>query len=424
MGNDKEIALFHDRIAKDMGIVSSRNAVNMIFTSLGGHYMNLLQKTSDAVNPVRKNGSIVDTRKHLMFIRPPGFGKTMMLKGLLYDVLPEETKYTSHPDTGNRIETSTFQNILTEAGFTGTVRGNGNMVENVEGIAARCNRGFVVVEEFSAILESFSQTHSSNFEQALLMALDSGRVTKSLANGTISYDTNLTLAAGIQPTKMVDASSGLMRRFLVEYCIPSAEASKNIVAASRNAWLEQDKNDNAMDLKRDLQAYIKTEVMNQTYNSITYEHDKLFKLFDTFGMPAGIESDIYMQAAIAYNYFVGNIEDNTIVVKLNKDLENMLTVDFVSRYLLSFNMHAIVLLVILKNMRNEGIASIKLVDILEASNAYQMNSQQITYALKSLEDMSIITKMKIKQSDVYSITNDVFFDKIVNRLDAIQKAMV
>jgi len=88
------------------------------------------------------------------------------------------------------------------------------------------------VEQYSAVTEALSATHSQTLDPALLGALDSGWVYKSLAAGSMSYQTNLTLWAATQPARF-DLRSGMARRFLFIYFIPNSKDLNEIRMARR-----------------------------------------------------------------------------------------------------------------------------------------------------------------------------------------------
>jgi len=154
-----------------------------------------------------EGGSVPNTRLHIMYVAFPEFGKSFFLKQFL-----ESERYSIMRGTHIR---GTFEGNMSEAGFSGTIKNIEGEKEPVitEGLCKQEKNSIVGIEEFSAITNAFKQTYNVGLDTSLLTALDTGNVVKRLGPGKISYHTNLTLWAGVQPARY-DLSSGFSRRFI------------------------------------------------------------------------------------------------------------------------------------------------------------------------------------------------------------------
>ena len=125
---------------------------------------------------------------------------------------------------------------MSEAGFTGTIRATDNEGDPIitYGAAHDYANHIVGIEEFSALTTAMKQEHSSNLDNALLTALDSGHLVKRLAAGEIKYETNITLMVGSQPSRF-DLASGLGRRFFFIYFVPSAAERRELKLCRRRS---------------------------------------------------------------------------------------------------------------------------------------------------------------------------------------------
>jgi len=169
--------------------------------SLGCHVFNIMNQGKQIYV---EGGTVPNTRLHLLFVAFPGFGKSFFLKQWLkgHNSLLEGTSVPV-----------TFEGSQTDAGFIGTAHFNEQGKPEIkEGLCKQEKSSIVGIEEFSAITNSFKQTYNVGLDTSLLTSLDSGDVVKRLGAGRVSYHTDLTLWAGVQPARY-DLSSGFSRRF-------------------------------------------------------------------------------------------------------------------------------------------------------------------------------------------------------------------
>ncbi|RLE67016.1 MAG: hypothetical protein DRJ38_00150 [Thermoprotei archaeon] len=170
-------------------------------------------------------GGVPDTRLHVLMVAPPGASKSFWLEQFI------QGDHAILRDSG--IEVGYIQQT-TAAGFVGTTRFvNGGRVYE-PGLAEIYKNAILGVEEFSDLTNAFQTEHGRQLENALLTALDSGRVEKSLASGEIRYVTHVTLQCGVQPARY-DMSGGLGRRFLFIVFIPSERDFETLKWARRAA---------------------------------------------------------------------------------------------------------------------------------------------------------------------------------------------
>jgi len=228
--------------------------------SLGAHLFNLANKgeyeydamgneesVSKGKGSLKTGKRVLDTRLHIMFVTPPGFGKTYFIEQFiegLHSIVPQrlyakEIKANEYECIPCKIALNT-----TGAGFTGTVRqgptnitDEGKMeIQGVQraGLAQRYSTGILGFDEFSDLTEMMKRKHSRELDTALLKALDSGIMTRDLAPGSIDYRTGVTLWAGTQPERF-DMSSGLARRLIFLRFTPTKKDQNDIRWAMRRS---------------------------------------------------------------------------------------------------------------------------------------------------------------------------------------------
>jgi len=160
-------------------------------------------------------------RLHILFVAPPGFMKSFYLGTMGGD---EFSIYA-----GSTIEFG-YESSTTEAGLVGTIRDIGNGIVNEErGLADTYNKGFVMIDEFSALSNALNVNYNSQMEPQMLSVLDSGHITKRLASGKLEYKTNMTLWAGVQPARY-ELSSGLGRRLCFMVFLPTKEDNDKLMS--------------------------------------------------------------------------------------------------------------------------------------------------------------------------------------------------
>jgi len=270
------------------------------------HIMNLENKSRQFY---LESGTLPDLRVQMFLVSPPGFMKSFFLKILLQ---------TPTSLLGGTVVKTAYQGSLSEAGFVGTIRfGSEDEPVTSFGAAAEYSDYIVGIEEFNALTNAMKQEHSTNLDNALLTALDSGRLVKRLGAGEIKYDTNITLFSGSQPARF-NLSSGLGRRFVFIYFIPNAKEKEKLKIARREG--------------RGVSG--RPEVLKQVIKDVAYIEDrcKYVKEFefssrftnflDTLGVTHFVEP-LYERLGLGFTLSTKTI-DTIVKVDLNEELKRFL----------------------------------------------------------------------------------------------------
>jgi len=438
-----DISKIYNVLEGKVGIVNSRNAINLICSSIGGHFLNLYNlkvRNTMGTAPIQKQGSIISLRNHLLFIRPSGFGKSLLLRTVEH-MLPEEMRRENqiltditNESSSNDQNTETlkinyndnagkivrYMTTITESGAVGTFQ-EGKVKP---GLFFECRQGFLLVEEFSAILSMFKSTHSSTFQQILLTALDSGKVNKRLAAGSLDYETQLTLMAGIQPAVIdIEAGAGLWRRFAVELFIPTAQLIESTKLASIESW-DTEKSQKAFDALSEISEYIYETLYSGVYH---FKGVTITEEFKEFLMKLRISAaliDHYVKLAAGYHYFFGHIEEEHIVVDIDDHLRATIVADYISRRLMLFNMASLIVIMAIKQMLRDGYNEnhITLLDLFDYVWHYQMSESELRSVIRLLSDVGLVRRIQgPDQSQYYQIVDSRYLDKLCNYTELLQE---
>ncbi len=268
--------------------------------SIGCHIFNMHNKENHIY---AESGLIPDMRLHQFFVAPPGFSKTFILRHFL------ESNHSILEGTAIRVG---FEQMMTEAGFCGTIGGrddNGNPVL-IPGIAETEANSIIGIEEFAAVTAAMQATHSSMLDTALLTALDRGEINKKLAAGPIKVKTQMSLWAASQPLRF-DLTSGMARRFWFHLFVPGLKDLQALRLARRrgkNIFPNKDRLDG---LK---------EVINQKVKSVKLirrlDFDKsIYHALDAMNV-IHYEEPLYERLALGYTIMNSNKLD---IVKVTAD---------------------------------------------------------------------------------------------------------
>lgn len=176
------------------------------------HHFNLVNRRIDTITKRSSAvfwiaGEVPDLRLHNLMIAPSGYMKTTYMK-IMIDLL-------AAAGTPMILKAN-----MSEAGFIGSIKEvNGNPVKTV-GLAEKHADDMVLINEFSAITNAMKANYNVNLSTQLLEALDHGTVSKDLGPGGFTYNTRLTLWAGVQPSHY-ELSSGLGRRICPLIFLPT-----------------------------------------------------------------------------------------------------------------------------------------------------------------------------------------------------------
>ncbi|MCK9459899.1 MAG: hypothetical protein M0R80_09705 [Proteobacteria bacterium] len=177
------------------------------------HHMNLLNRKIDIITGKREAvyweaGDIPELREHNLFISPSGFMKTTYLRAFNSIFKSSGTDMV-------------FKSGMTESALVGSVTTNrdGEQIPHF-GIAEIHANDIIMIDEFTTITGSTRAVYNATLISRLLEILDGGHISKDLAAGGRTYDTFLTLWAGIQPSHY-EGASGLFRRFCPLIFLPT-----------------------------------------------------------------------------------------------------------------------------------------------------------------------------------------------------------
>jgi hypothetical protein len=190
---------------------------------------------------------------------------------------------------------------------------NGDPIE-VKGAAFDHRTAILGVDEFAALTNAMKQEHSTNLDSAMLTALDSGYLVKRLALGKIEYLTDLTLFTGSQPSRF-NLTSGLGRRFIFEYFIPTKAESEEIKIARREAKNSFPDTSTLCAVRNNLKKIVDTIPLIESIELDKSVYDKL----DRLDVPH-FEEMLYERVAIGYAIAIQNGGDKKLRVAIDPDL--------------------------------------------------------------------------------------------------------
>lgn len=185
--------------------------------SYAAHMFNLYNQRNEIYWESKR---LPNMRLHLLFVAPRGFMKTYYLStmgGNSHSIFPQNDPYTMR-----------YEQSMSESGLIGTVTSHEGEVTTTTGAAHEYQTGFMLIDEFSSITESMSQTYNKTLESHLLTLLDSGQINKRLGPGVLRYNSQMTLWAGVQPAKY-DLSSGLGRRLCYMVFMPTRDDNDRLM---------------------------------------------------------------------------------------------------------------------------------------------------------------------------------------------------
>jgi len=286
-----------------------------------------------------------------------------------------------------------------------------------------CRQGCLLVEEFSAILNMLQSTHSSTFQQILLTALDSGKVNKQLAAGSLNYETQMTLMAGIQPAVIdIEAGAGLWRRFAVELFIPTMDIIEDTKLASIESW-NVEKSKKAFDELANISDYIYKTMYTGTYMFKSMVITEDFKRFLMNMKTSAALIDHYVKLAAGYHYFFGHIEEERLIVDIDKHLRATIIADYISRKLMLFNMASLLVVMALKQMLHDGHNEnhITLLDLFDYTWHYQMSESELRSVIRLLVEVGLLKKVSTNNQTQYQIVDINYLNKLHDRTETLQQ---
>jgi len=274
------------------------------FITYADHCFNLMNKRRQIYF---EHGRRPDFRCHCLMVAPPGFSKSFYMRNCFdpeFGIL-----YTSKVKT-------TFEGSCTEAGWTGSISGVGQSSVKSVGLAEEYKDGIVAIEEFTAITKAMRMEHSLGFEAQLNSSLFGGNVKKRLRSGTISYQTNVSLIAGTQPTRF-EMGGGLPRRINFINWIPTSREFSILRKAIRNGTnIPPDVNE-LVDYRNRISDWI------DDLDSINHL-DFSDEFYDFLGERPHYELLLYKKIALGYTLFSTWKQPSEIIVKPDRELKILL----------------------------------------------------------------------------------------------------
>jgi hypothetical protein len=287
---------------KDRNTADHNKFPPFFISSIGCHYFNIINQQQHIY---QRSGELVNTRLNIIMVAPQGQSKSFWLKQFLYG----ENSIVK----GTAIRTK-FELRMTEAGYIGTIRfGERNQIIESEGLCREEVNSIVGIEEFSDLMKSIDkQDYNIGLDSELLTTLDSGDAHKRMAAGTIEYKTNLTMWAATQPGRF-NLTSGLGRRFLFIYNIPTEESIADLRERGRAGIDVVTDKENLFEIKR----------------SVRFE-SSFYDYLDSFHLMR-FDEVIYEKLALGYTIMRAETLDPDIVVDMDSTLRRMLKQEFTWR---------------------------------------------------------------------------------------------
>ena len=335
-----------------------------------------------------RQGKVQNLRLHIFFIAPPGFSKSLLLRGLLGDSTKRDEEDVSQ--IGNDysalsrcdIETG-FEGLLTEASYVGSFKHINNEKVIVKGAAWEHRKAILGVDEFSVLSDTMTLSYGKSLDKALLTSLDDGYLKKRLTGGKIQYITQLTLWTGSQPMRF-DLSSGIGRRLLFIYFIPTEEEEKLIKDMSRR----EDKSLPSPQILNTIADDLELMRANiSKLQSIEFE-DKIYEVLDRFNVPH-FEENLFRRLALGYNLAKYEDIDENMVVKMDDELEELFEKEAKWRKEIKKGPEVSQVMRILEDRQLMRISDLK-----EKLTDFGLSYKQATKAIRELKSAGIVESVK------------------------------
>jgi len=282
-------------------------------------------------------GRVPSLRAHILFVAPPGGMKSFYLEQFLRD------EYSILRDTGIPFG---FEKKMTEAGFVGkieTFKAYGETHSKiVYGAAKEYDKGIIGCEEFAGITAAFKQNYGAGLEDQLLTALDSGHIEKRVGDDSIKYNTQCTLWAGTQPTR-IDISSGLGRRFMFLLFIPSDKEREELL---QHWWESKNKRPNTKNLFRLRERISRFSEMLKVIKRIDFD-DNILKFYMKNGIQP-YEGSYLDRLLIGYTLSRYGVSETVYITIDSNELKHLLKQQMVWREQIGFGADLMQIYYILK----------------------------------------------------------------------------
>lgn len=300
-------------------VADARTIGPFYISSMATHMLNIVNQSKRIYT---EGGLPANLRQHILYVAPPGFGKSYYVKQFMehedYSLLKGISSYPAF-----------FEGALNEAGLIGSIdpAAPGQAPRKMYGLAGGEGANAIVgMEEFAAITNVMKQDFNAGLDTALLTMLDSGLVNKRMRNGKIEYATNMTWWVGTQPARF-DLSSGLARRFTFVVKYPKWEdfalmserrrAAKSVKKTSQNSKLLHDMIDQKM-----------VQIRNNV-SSVSFQDD-FYKIMDKKKV-IHYEEAIYERLAIGYWLMREENLNGPLTIRIDPELERLIEIEHDNR---------------------------------------------------------------------------------------------
>lgn len=282
-------------------------------SSIGTHKFNLVNQNKKIWT---QGGQVINARQHILFVAPPGWGKsiyiTLLLKDPSYSIL-----------NGTDVPCAFEGSITGTSSLVGTVvKSDEGKVMTKYGLAYEHSNGIVGVEEFSAITNIAKADYAGTLDTDMLLALDSGDLIRRMASKDIRYHTDFTLWGGVQPGRY-DLSSGMGRRFLFIVFNPTWS---DIIEFRNLRRLMQgyEVNQGKLKILRD-QINLRFKEINHNLTGITFTSDFYKEIHRLNVMP--YEEVTYEKLALGYWLMKMDRIAGDLVVGLDNEIKRIIQIE-------------------------------------------------------------------------------------------------
>lgn len=300
-------------------VADARNIGPFYISSMATHMLNIANQTKRIYT---EGGLPSNLRQHILYVAPPGFGKSYYVKQFLehedYSVLKGVQSFPAF-----------FEGSMTEAGLVGSIdpASPGQPPRKMYGLAGGEGANAIVgMEEFAAITNAMVQEYNVNLDTALLTLLDSGIVNKRLRNGDLKYTSNMTWWAGTQPARF-DLSSGLARRFIFVVKYPKWNDFMEMKSRRRAAKGVKRTTQNTKNLHDLLDQ--RFSLIRNNVSGITF-HEDFYQLMDKKKI-IHYEEALYERLAIGYWLMKEDSLNGNLEVRIDPELERIINLEHAHR---------------------------------------------------------------------------------------------
>lgn len=298
---------------KDRNTADYNKFPPFFIASAGAHYFNLINQGTRIWTEA---GMTVNTRLHIIMVAPQGQSKSFWLKQFL--------EHDNSMLKGTMIQTD-FELRMSEAGYLGTIKfAENNQIIETQGLCQEEANSIVGIEEFSDLMKSVTaQDYNIGLENELLTTLDSGMAIKRLAAGKLEYRTNLTLWTATQPARY-NLTSGLGRRFLFIFNIPTEESMQVLKRKRREASDVQVDESDMFEIKK---------TINSTFNEMTQKVHKIrfepsfYNYLDRLNI-VSYEEPLYERLALGYTIMKSEGFESELVIDADSTLKKMMKMEW------------------------------------------------------------------------------------------------